>query len=300
MKTATKDLLKNVKSYFSQMSDFVAQKLGMMGVNLLITVRDMNRDSNTWTGKMIANTIDNFLYLASHSKQVWNTIKFTISGIIYSLYLDAVGRVNTIKTKVVSAWNTIKTTTTTAWTTAKNLVTTAIAAMYKAVYDKVQSIKNTINNLKTTIKSAFNFSLYTSGSNLIKSLISGIKSQLGFLASAAAAGANIIGNLLGWHSPTKEGAGKDSDKWIPNLMNMLIKGFYDYSDDLSFAARYASSKIATGMNPMASLAGTGSTSTVSSTNSFNIVVNANSTATGQSIGKQLISELNRLGVLTHK
>lgn len=300
MKTAAKDLKKNVSSYFSQMSDFVAQKLGMMGVNLLITVRDMNRDSNTWTGKMVAESIDNFLYLASHSSQVWNTIKFTISGIVYSLYLDTVGRVNTIKSKVVTAWNTIKTTTSTAWNKATNAVTTAIAAMYKAVYDKIETIKRIVNGLKTTLKSAFDFSLYNSGSNLMKSLISGIKSQLGFLASAAAAGANIIGNLLGWHSPTKEGAGKDSDKWIPNLMNMLIKGFYDYSDDLSFAARYASSKIATGMNPMASLAGTGSTSTVSSTNSFNIVVNANSTATGQSIGKQLISELNRLGVLTHK
>jgi len=52
----------------------------------------------------------------------------------------------------------------------------------------------------------------------------GIQSAIGRAVAAARSAAAKIKSYLGWSSPTKEGPGRDSDKWAPNLMNMLAAG----------------------------------------------------------------------------
>src|SRR5205807_3385146 len=63
------------------------------------------------------------------------------------------------------------------------------------------------------------------GINLITGLANGIKNAAGNVLHAALTGvANTVKFLIGWHSPTKEGPGADSDKWAPNLIKMMSEG----------------------------------------------------------------------------
>jgi hypothetical protein len=62
------------------------------------------------------------------------------------------------------------------------------------------------------------------GINLMKNFISGIGSKLKDLKNMVTNIPSTVKSLIGFRSPTKEGPGRDSDKWSPNLMNMFIQG----------------------------------------------------------------------------
>lgn len=62
------------------------------------------------------------------------------------------------------------------------------------------------------------------GANLIGMFISGIKSAIGGLFSTVGNIAHSISNLLGFHSPPKEGPLADADKYMPNMMKMFAGG----------------------------------------------------------------------------
>jgi hypothetical protein len=66
--------------------------------------------------------------------------------------------------------------------------------------------------------------MYNSGKNVMKQFIDGLTSQFNALKNKVAGAAKIVGDFLGFSSPTEEGPGKDSDKWSPNLMKMFAKG----------------------------------------------------------------------------
>ena len=70
------------------------------------------------------------------------------------------------------------------------------------------------------------------GRNVIQGLIDGIKSKIGAVGDAAAQAAQAAKDFIGWGSPTKLGPGAESDKWAPNLMDMLIAGVRSKADDL--------------------------------------------------------------------
>jgi len=65
---------------------------------------------------------------------------------------------------------------------------------------------------------------YQWGANLIGSFINGIWSMIGGVISAAQNVMGQVANILGFHSPAKEGPGKDADTWAPNLMKMYTQG----------------------------------------------------------------------------
>jgi len=64
--------------------------------------------------------------------------------------------------------------------------------------------------------SAFNW-----GANIIQGIINGIGSMFSALGSAASGAADTVAQYLGFHSPAKQGPGKELDIWGPNL----VKGF---------------------------------------------------------------------------
>jgi phage-related protein len=59
------------------------------------------------------------------------------------------------------------------------------------------------------------------GQNLIQGLINGITNMFGNLKNTLGNIAGNIASFLGFHSPTKEGAGRELDVWGPNM----VKGF---------------------------------------------------------------------------
>ncbi|MCM3699189.1 phage tail tape measure protein [Paenibacillus macerans] len=62
------------------------------------------------------------------------------------------------------------------------------------------------------------------GSNLIDMMVSGIRSKFTSLTSAVTDAAGIIGDFLGFHSPTERGPASDSDTWAGNFVSMFAGG----------------------------------------------------------------------------
>lgn len=65
---------------------------------------------------------------------------------------------------------------------------------------------------------------FTWGANLLGEFIRGIKSKISALPDALKGAAQKIKDFLGFHSPTKEGPGKDAHVWGPNMIKTLIEG----------------------------------------------------------------------------
>jgi hypothetical protein len=89
-------------------------------------------------------------------------------------------------------------------------------------------------DMKTTLSNAWNDigkfftdlvgNAVTWGKNIIQGFIDGINGMLGAVGQAAQNIAQTVANFIGHHSPAKMGPGADSDKWMPNLINMLAAG----------------------------------------------------------------------------
>ena len=62
------------------------------------------------------------------------------------------------------------------------------------------------------------------GRNLIQNFIDGINAMIGKVKNAVTKVADTVADRLGFHSPAKKGPGKDADKWMPNLMDMMAEG----------------------------------------------------------------------------
>jgi len=70
------------------------------------------------------------------------------------------------------------------------------------------------------------------GSNLMGNLISGIESKTEPLRKKVAGISKLIHDFVGWESPTKKGEGRNSDKWIPNLIDMMTSDLHQGKDKI--------------------------------------------------------------------
>lgn len=84
-----------------------------------------------------------------------------------------------------------------------------------------------LNGLKSNITGFFSglaSMALTWGQNLIQGFIDGINNMAGGAGQAATNVVNNVKSMLGFHSPSKEGPGRDADTWAPNLMAMFVSG----------------------------------------------------------------------------
>ena len=128
-----------------------------------------------------------------------------------------------IKNKIVSKYGEVKSSLGTKWTEIKNdLVSKWNSFKNTEVDTKWNEIKKKITDKFTpaTIPST----IKTWGQNLVSTLVDGIKSKWESIKKASAGLAQVIGDFLGFHSPTKEGAGSEADKWMPNFIDMYAQG----------------------------------------------------------------------------
>lgn len=84
-------------------------------------------------------------------------------------------------------------------------------------------------------------------------IASGLKSAGGAVASAASWVATKISDFLGHHSPTKEGTGRFSDQWMPNLVKSMAKGLLENSKTLEDAGSYLASGLSNSLNNIKSI-----------------------------------------------
>jgi TP901 family phage tail tape measure protein len=98
---------------------------------------------------------------------------------------------------------------------AKNISNTA-GDIWNAITGTFNSIGDFFDDL---FKDAFNW-----GKNLIQCIVDGINSAIEWVGDSIKSVGKKIKDFLGFSSPTKEGPGKDADKWMPNMMQMFSKG----------------------------------------------------------------------------
>lgn len=71
--------------------------------------------------------------------------------------------------------------------------------------------------------------------NFMGMLGDGITESMWALQSKVENVANVFSDYLGFHSPTKKGPGSDADKWMPNLMKMLVTWLSSWENSLTQA-----------------------------------------------------------------
>jgi TP901 family phage tail tape measure protein len=149
----------------------------------------------------------------------WNNIKTIITNVWISIKTTTMFILNAIKLAIMTYWNSIKTSTSSVWNSIKTVISIAI-----------KSVQTTVTNVASTIESKLSGmaeSAYTWGSNLVSSFVDGLKSKIKDVGTAALNIATSVADFIQHKSPARKGPGSSSDKWMPNLMKMLIQGIND-------------------------------------------------------------------------
>jgi tape measure domain-containing protein len=258
-------------------------------------IPDMVNAVIKWFKKLIVYPINYVIRLKDRAVSTFRSMYSYVKTTASNMY-------NYVKNKFRFIYNTTKDSFSFTYNTIKSKMTLILSI----IRSKINSILSQFGVMKakiiTKIKS---INLYKSGQNLINGFIKGIKSKIQAAKNAVSNVSQTVKDYLGWHSPTKKGAGSDSDKWIPNLMDMMIKEFNNYKRKLEMTTGALSNNIFNGLananrNTLSGMMPSTSTSTSYGGNVFNITINAGSGASGRNIGRELIQELNGRSVLTHK
>jgi phage-related protein len=187
-----------------------------------------------------------------------------------------------MKTVVLAVVNGIKTSFIRGFSTMKN-----------SVVSKVNSIRSTITSVFNSIKSR----AYGWGRNLLSGFIRGFWSKFGSLKSAVKSAASTISDFLGFSSPTKEGAGRFADEWMPNFIDMITDGLKDGIDDVGKVSMQLAEQLQPNMMiPSNNIMDSNNVSTINQP----IVININGDHMDiDSIGDKLVNKLYSYGIKTY-
>jgi TP901 family phage tail tape measure protein len=156
--------------------------------------------------------------------------------------------------KASQKWEAFKSWLSGVWDSIVQGAKTAWAKVTQAAEEAGRNVKTKFTNLLNEAKSW--------GSNLISNFAQGIRDGIDKAISAAKAVATAVANFLRSRSPTKLGPLSDSDKWMPNLMNMFAEGLETGIPKLEMAVGDVAATIAT--------ADTMAASSVTNNNTINV------------------------------
>lgn len=167
-------------------------------------------------------------------KNIFKTIISAVVKIATTLF-SAIGKfigivINKWKSAFIVYWSFIKALWGGALTFVKNLVVKIFTTIVGFIGKKMGAAKAKISSMWSGIKTIFSNGLsnaYNWGKNLLDSFAKGVTNRIAALKKKVRGAVAGIKSILGFSSPTKEGPGKNADKWAPNLMGMYIKGIKD-------------------------------------------------------------------------
>lgn len=182
--------------------------------------------------------------------EVWNVMKVIIGPTVAAIYVAISGALGFIKGVWSNEWNIIKSTFKLVWDAIVDVLRVAwdiISGVFKVALDLLtghwskawQDIKTTVANVFGDVGKFFTdlaSNAWQWGVNVIQGFIDGVKSMVSSVGNAIGNVANQIKNFLGFHSPTKEGPGSESDQWAPNFVSMFAKGLTDGTEFVQHAA----------------------------------------------------------------
>jgi len=180
--------------------------------------------------------------LKTNAPIVWDNINKSIMNKLQMLALGALIIANSIKTELVNNWNTLKTNASIIWELIKTLIsnkweelktnaTVVWGNIVTTIRDSWELLKSRVSIAWNEIKQAIadkwreiKEDAYLWGKNLISGFVQGVKDKIGSVKDTFKNVGNTIKNFLGFSSPTKEGPGREADKWAPNFMDMFRSG----------------------------------------------------------------------------
>jgi TP901 family phage tail tape measure protein len=227
--------------------------------------------NNAW------NTISTF------TTEIWNSIKTALTGVWDAIAGAVTDRWQAIQNITTSVWSAISGWLSDVWERIKAQVSVSWGAVYSTISGIMDKIKNTFDNL---VQSAYNW-----GKNLLQEFIDGIKSKIAALGDIVRNAASKVSGFLGFHSPTKEGPGRDADKWAPNLVNMFAEGIRENLPKLQLSLNeFAAALSPAALAPLASSGGSGGTVVVNVTGN-NIQSPADEDRLADKISRQVAGKL---------
>jgi tape measure domain-containing protein len=294
--------------YFKAIVDFIVLSFNTVK-NFIFTV--WNEIKAIFT--TVITAISTFLttawnFIKDNTMIAFNAVKSVVLSVWNAINGVVINVVSAIKGYITTAWNAISSVISGVLNTIKSVISTAWNFVYNIFFSKTSQIRNVVstafNAVKDTI-SGIADGAYKWGSNLISNFLDGFKSKIKAIKDAASDVASTVAKFLGFHSPAKEGAGRDADKWIPNLMAMLTGGFIDGENKIKAITSRISHTMAIdlqGQNLRSNLLnsqnsgfGNYNSSTLTNNNQRSVVINYSGGTTTQD-KNNLVSLLRSAGV----
>jgi TP901 family phage tail tape measure protein len=158
---------------------------------------------------------------------IWNSLKGIASNAWNGLKQAVTNAEDALVTWEMNQWNRFTSWVTGIWNGLKGIASTAWAAVTSVFQNAWGGISNAAHGLWNNVMSFVNgwpAQLYQAGINLIQGLINGITSMVGAVGNAVSGIASKIGSFLGFHSPAKEGPGRELDAWPRAMVTSYSAG----------------------------------------------------------------------------
>jgi len=157
----------------------------------------------------------------------WNWLKDTATSVFNAVKDAIMGPVNWVVGWLTALWNAEVLGIQIIWNKLSGFAQNAwnaVVNVFRSVWGPIGSALSGLwNNISNWFSNLASQALQW-GKNLIQGFINGITSMIGGVINAAQGIANGVKNILGFHSPAKEGPGKDADTWAPNFVKMYAAG----------------------------------------------------------------------------
>ncbi|MDI5952666.1 phage tail tape measure protein [Streptococcus equi subsp. zooepidemicus] len=178
---------------------------------------------------------------------VWNAIKIIGETLFNALKAVIETILNALKSIWESVWNAIKSVAESIWNAIKVIVSGAMDAMKNAVNNGINAVKNfIINGWNAVVGFLSGINLFSAGSAIMQSFLSGLKSMWGAITS-------FVGGIASWIKAHKGPISYDRRLLIPagkaimsGFNNSLVRGFEHVKGNVSGMADKISDLIGNG------------------------------------------------------
>jgi phage-related protein len=146
----------------------------------------------------------------------FDAIKAKTSEVFSAIGAAITGAMKTIALVVATTWALMHG----DWDGALEGIAALTGTKKETIVAKVRDIINSVKSFFTNLPSE----MYQFAVNAVQSFINGIEAMIDRVASAASKITSKIADFVGFHSPSREGEGRELMVWGPNFVKGLVEG----------------------------------------------------------------------------
>lgn len=174
-------------------------------------------------------------WLVSAATVAFKILILIIGGPILWITLLIMAHWTQIKGFLAAAWAWIVSTAQTLWNN--------VVSVFQGAWGRLSAAMGSLWNNLSSLVSGWATQAVQWGKNLITGFISGITGMLGAVGNAAQNVMSTVAGFLGFHSPSKEGPGRELMEWPRNMVKT-------YADEMAAQTPYLQSKVSMLVAPL--------------------------------------------------